>query len=129
MMMYNDIVTTHFFSPRNVTPQHLALSGMCQLEKGEKSLGDWVFVTFQCNEAEEILYFTYKVFGHPFLIAGLSVWSEYCRGKTLVEVSQLSHQTLIQDFAIPKNKQYLALFLEDLLRDMVKTWREEHGER
>lgn len=128
-MIDNEIVKEHFFSPRNITPDALPRADMLVMEKGDKSIGDWVRVTYQCNRQEEILYFTYKVFGHPYLIAGLSLYSEKMLGKQLEKLNHVSSLEIIQQFEIPKNKQYLALFLEDVFREMVMFWRGQKNEK
>jgi NifU-like protein involved in Fe-S cluster formation len=127
MIAYNALVREHFFSPRNAGFLLLESKETVFVSQGKKALGDWVDVQLCCNQSEVILYFRYKVLGHPFLIAGLSMYSEALIGKTLDEALRVSHKEMIDLLGIPKNKYYCALFLEDLMGEMVNAWREKYG--
>lgn len=128
MSEYNALVTDHFFSPRNIGNTPPEGIKVYVVKHGDRALGEYAEVRFCLNDRLDILYFNYKVLGHPYLIAGLSYLSEALKGKPLSKANTFTHEVLTEHLDIPKNKRYCALFLEDVLQDMLRKGR-DHDKR
>lgn len=127
MSPYNSLVKDHFFNPRNNETLVIDDQKAVCITVGEKALGDYIRAVLVCNAEEEILYFRYKVLGNPYLIAGISYCSDALIGKRLSEAMMFSHLHVVRELAIPKNRLYCALMVEDTVKDLISTWWKTYG--
>lgn len=129
-MKYNKLVETHFFNPKNIYDAREFTEPHISVAVGSIELGDAITLYLACNmSTQKIHRFEYKVYGSPFLIAGLSYLSEKIMGSTLSEVEALSlSEELIKVFEIPRTKQYSAYMIEDSINKLIKNWRQKYVE-
>jgi len=126
-MIYNHLVASHFFEPRNVFDGSDNYKDYIIVNSGTIALGDAIVLYFNCSlETKVISQIKFKVYGNPYLVASVSYWSEKLVGKKIDAVSSLSSQELIDDLEITQTKKYCAYMVEDVFNQAVKQWREEN---
>ena len=128
-MQYSEVVKTHFFEPKNILSQTDQVGDqMLSVSRGQISLGDAATLYVVCQPGSKVIeQLKFKVYGNPYLIAGLSYLTEMFVGSSLSEVEKkLSANLLIEQLAMPPTKHYVAYFIEDLFRELIQEWRKKH---
>ncbi len=123
MIEYNALVKEHFFNPQNVNVDNEVGEGDIEVSVGEVHYGGLIKLTLNIDASGVIQTCRYKVYGNPYLVAGLSLWSTRLQGQSIDKAKAYSHQELIDLLEIPKTKRYCALLIEDALKKAIEKWQ------
>lgn len=119
-MAYNDLVQHYFFNPQHIGALNTENEDVYRVRVGAISLGYLVQLHICVNGTGKIVDAKFKAYGNPYLIAGCAYLTEHIINKTLTEIKNLDHKQWIELLALPKIKLYVALLLEDLIKDLTQ---------
>lgn len=126
-MQNNQLVTQHFFYPQNLLQLGEEKLAQTVVELGSPQLGDALKIYLAIDKAtQQVVLFKYRVFGNPFLIAAVSVFSEQAYTMDLSELENAEFDRVFDKLAIPATKQYVIFFIEDAVKQACKEWREKY---
>jgi len=126
-MAYSDKVVDHYEHPRNVG----------SFEKGDESVGtglvgapacgDVMKLQIKVNEEGIIEDAKFKTFGCGSAIASSSLVTEWVKGKTLDEASQIKNTEIAHHLALPPVKIHCSVLAEDAIKAAIADYRKKTG--
>jgi len=115
-MAYSEKVVDHYNNPRNVG----------SLDKSDPSVGTGVVGAPECggvmklqikvNQQGVIEDAKFKTFGCGSAIASSSLATEWLKGKTIDEASQIKNTDIVQELALPPVKIHCSVLAEDAIK-------------
>jgi len=127
-MAYSDKVLDHYENPRNVgtldTNDPSVGTGMV----GAPACGDVMRLQIKVNEEGVIEDARFKTYGCGSAIASSSLLTEWVKGKTLEEASQIKNQEIADELALPPVKVHCSVLAEDAIRAAIHDYTKKQGE-
>ncbi len=121
MVRYNELLREHFLHPRR---DDFVIGIQYQITKHGSALeGELIHIYLAVNEYNVITHIYYKVLGNPFLIALLSYLSEQFTNQSIESIKNYSFSSLVELFAIPKNRRYCVMLIEDMMYEQYEQWK------
>ena len=115
-MAYSDKVVDHYNNPRNVG----------SLDKNDPSVGTGIVGAPECGDVMKLQIKVsdrgviedakFKTFGCGSAIASSSLATEWLKGKTLDEASQIKNTDIVQELALPPVKIHCSVLAEDAIK-------------
>ncbi len=127
-MAYSDKVLDHYENPRNVGSfdkgdEHVG-TGMV----GAPACGDVMKLQIKVNGEGIIEDAKFKTYGCGSAIASSSLLTEWVRGKTLDEASQIKNTQIAEELALPPVKIHCSVLAEDAIKAAISDYQEKHGQ-
>ena len=126
-MAYSDKVLDHYENPRNVgnldKDDRSVGTGMV----GAPACGDVMRLQIKVNEAGVIEDARFKTYGCGSAIASSSLLTEWVKGKTLDEASQIKNQEIADELALPPVKVHCSVLAEDAIRAAISDYTKKQG--
>ncbi|WP_018139977.1 MULTISPECIES: Fe-S cluster assembly scaffold IscU [unclassified Thioalkalivibrio] len=126
-MAYSDKVLDHYENPRNVGSfdknDDTVGTGMV----GAPACGDVMKLQIKVNDEGIIEDAKFKTYGCGSAIASSSLLTEWVRGKTLEEASQIKNTQIAEELALPPVKIHCSVLAEDAIKAAVSNYQERHG--
>jgi nitrogen fixation NifU-like protein len=127
-MSYSDKVIDHYENPRNVG----------SFDKGDDSVGTGMVGAPACgdvmklqikvdNDTGIITDARFKTYGCGSAIASSSLVTEWVKGKTLDEASELKNSQIAEELALPPVKIHCSILAEDAIKAAVNDYRNRHS--
>jgi nitrogen fixation NifU-like protein len=114
-MAYGKKVLDHYENPRNVgvldKNSHNVGTGMV----GAPACGDVMRLQIQVNDAGVIEDAKFKTYGCGSAIASSSLLTEWVKGKTLDEASQIKNTKIVEELELPPVKIHCSVLAEDAI--------------
>lgn len=127
-MAYSDKVLDHYENPRNVGSfdknDDTVGTGMV----GAPACGDVMKLQIKVNNDGIIEDAKFKTYGCGSAIASSSLLTEWVRGKTLEEASQIKNTQIAEELALPPVKIHCSVLAEDAIKAAVSNYQERHSE-
>ncbi|WP_028484106.1 Fe-S cluster assembly scaffold IscU [Thioalkalivibrio sp. ALE17] len=127
-MAYSDKVLDHYENPRNVGSfdknDDTVGTGMV----GAPACGDVMKLQIKVNDEGIIEDAKFKTYGCGSAIASSSLLTEWVRGKTLEEASQIKNTQIAEELALPPVKIHCSVLAEDAIKAAVSNYQERHGQ-
>lgn len=126
-MAYDKKVIDHFERPRNVgsfdknDPQ--VGTGLV----GAPACGDVMKLQIKVNSAGEIEDAKFKTFGCLAAIASSSVVTEWVKGKTLDQASEIRNTDIAKELVLPPVKIHCSILAEDAIKEAIKDYRSKNA--
>lgn len=117
-MMYNELTTCCFFSPKHVGIIDLA-NPLCAFYQGGNKREDSFELYLLCNKSGMVIKACFKAYGNPYLIAGAEWLCQQLEGHLIGSQQGISATVFIEQFAIPADRHSVALVLEDGYLEIV----------
>ena len=118
-MAYGKKVLDHYENPRNVgvldKNSHNVGTGMV----GAPACGDVMRLQIQVNDTGVIEDAKFKTYGCGSAIASSSLLTEWVKGKTLDEASQIKNTEIVEELELPPVKIHCSVLAEDAIKAAI----------
>jgi nitrogen fixation NifU-like protein len=115
-MAYSDKVIDHYNNPRNVGSMDKNDPNVGTGVVGAPECGDVMKLQIKVNQEGVIEDAKFKTFGCGSAIASSSLATEWLKGKTVDEASQIKNTDIVQELALPPVKIHCSVLAEDAIK-------------
>ena len=124
-MPYSDKVLDHFNKPRNVGsfPRELSTVGTGMV--GAPECGDVMKLQIKVENGT-IVDAKFKTFGCGSAIASSSLATEWLKGKTLDEASEIKNVAIVNELNLPPVKIHCSVLAEDAIKSAIANYKQKH---
>ncbi|WP_018138884.1 MULTISPECIES: Fe-S cluster assembly scaffold IscU [unclassified Thioalkalivibrio] len=127
-MAYSDKVLDHYENPRNVGSFDKNDDSVGTGMVGAPACGDVMKLQIKVNDEGVIEDAKFKTYGCGSAIASSSLLTEWVRGKTLDEASQIKNTQIAEELALPPVKIHCSVLAEDAIKAAISNYQERHGQ-
>ncbi|MBG23056.1 MAG: Fe-S cluster assembly scaffold IscU [Idiomarinaceae bacterium] len=126
-MAYSEKVIDHYENPRNVggfdKNDPSVVTGMV----GAPACGDVMKLQLKINDAGIIEDAKFKTYGCGSAIASSSLVTEWVKGKSIEEASQLKNTQIAEELALPPVKIHCSILAEDAIKAALDDYKKKHA--
>jgi nitrogen fixation NifU-like protein len=115
-MAYSEKVVDHYNNPRNVGSMDKSDPSVGTGVVGAPECGDVMKLQIKVNQQGVIEDAKFKTFGCGSAIASSSLATEWLKGKTIDEASQIKNTDIVQELALPPVKIHCSVLAEDAIK-------------
>ena len=127
-MAYSRQVIDHYENPRNG----------CSFDKGDTSVGTGMVGAPACGDVMRLQIKVnpdtgviedarFKTYGCGSAIASSSLVTEWVKGKTLAQATELKNSQIADELALPPVKIHCSILAEDAIKAAVEDYRKKHA--
>jgi nitrogen fixation NifU-like protein len=126
-MAYSDKVLDHYENPRNVgtldkDDPHVG-TGMV----GAPACGDVMKLQIKVSDDGVIEDAKFKTYGCGSAIASSSLVTEWLKGKTLDQASEIKNSAIAEELALPPVKIHCSVLAEDAIKSAIADLKNKQG--
>jgi len=121
-MAYSEKVLDHYENPRNVGALDKGDSDVGTGMVGAPACGDVMRLQIKVNDEGVIEDAKFKTYGCGSAIASSSLLTEWVKGKTLEEATQIKNVDLAEELALPPVKIHCSVLAEDAIKAAIKDY-------
>jgi nitrogen fixation NifU-like protein len=126
-MAYSTQVLDHYNNPRNVGSYKKGEDDVGVGLVGAPSCGDVLQLSIKVDkETGVITDAKFKTYGCGSAIASSSLITEWIKGKTLEQATELTNSTIAEHLALPPVKIHCSILAEDAIKAAVEDYRKRH---
>lgn len=118
-MAYSDKVLDHYENPRNVGALDKDSTNVGTGMVGAPACGDVMRLQIQVDENDVISDAKFKTYGCGSAIASSSLLTEWVKGKTLDEATQIKNTDIAEELALPPVKIHCSVLAEDAIKAAI----------
>ena len=118
-MAYGKKVLDHYENPRNVGVLDKDATNVGTGMVGAPACGDVMRLQIQVNEEGVIEEAKFKTYGCGSAIASSSLLTEWVKGKTLDEASQIKNTEIVDELELPPVKIHCSVLAEDAIKAAI----------
>jgi nitrogen fixation protein NifU and related proteins len=118
-MAYSKKVLDHYENPRNVGILDKDASNVGTGMVGAPACGDVMRLQIQINDDGVIEEAKFKTYGCGSAIASSSLLTEWVKGKTLDEASQIKNTEIVEELELPPVKIHCSVLAEDAIKAAI----------
>ena len=118
-MAYGKKVLDHYENPRNVGVLDKDANNVGTGMVGAPACGDVMRLQIQVNEEGVIEEAKFKTYGCGSAIASSSLLTEWVKGKTLDEASQIKNTEIVDELELPPVKIHCSVLAEDAIKAAI----------
>mgnify|MGYP002713046925 CR=1 FL=1 len=122
-MAYSDKVMDHYENPRNVGAFDKGEGSVGTGMVGAPACGDVMRLQIKVNEQGVIEDARFKTYGCGSAIASSSLVTEWVKGKTLDEASQIKNSQIAEELALPPVKIHCSVLAEDAIKAAIDDFK------
>ena len=122
-MAYGKKVLDHYENPRNVGVLDKDASNVGTGMVGAPACGDVMRLQIQINDDGVIEEAKFKTYGCGSAIASSSLLTEWVKGKTLDEASQIKNTEIVEELELPPVKIHCSVLAEDAIKAAIKDYK------
>jgi len=115
-MAYGKKVLDHYENPRNVGVLDKEANNVGTGMVGAPACGDVMRLQIQVNDDGVIEEAKFKTYGCGSAIASSSLLTEWVKGKTLDEASQIKNTEIVEELELPPVKIHCSVLAEDAIK-------------
>jgi len=119
-MAYSEKVIDHYENPRNVGNLDKDAKNVGTGMVGAPACGDVMRLQIQVNDNGVIEDAKFKTYGCGSAIASSSLLTEWVKGKTLQEASQIKNTEIAEELALPPVKVHCSVLAEDAIKAAIE---------
>jgi nitrogen fixation protein NifU and related proteins len=127
-MAYSDKVLDHYENPRNVGALDKDSTSVGTGMVGAPACGDVMRLQIQVDENDVISDAKFKTYGCGSAIASSSLLTEWVKGKTLSEATQIKNTDIAEELALPPVKVHCSVLAEDAIKAAISDLRSKRSE-
>ncbi len=118
-MSYGNKVLDHYENPRNVGSMDKGDSSVGTGMVGAPACGDVMKLQIKVNDDGVIEDAKFKTYGCGSAIASSSLLTEWVKGKTLDEASQIKNSEIAEELELPPVKVHCSVLAEDAIKAAI----------
>ena len=118
-MAYGKKVLDHYENPRNVGVLDKKANNVGTGMVGAPACGDVMRLQIQVNDDGVIEEAKFKTYGCGSAIASSSLLTEWVKGKTLDEASQIKNTEIVEELELPPVKIHCSVLAEDAIKAAI----------
>lgn len=128
-MAYGEKVLDHYENPRNVGSMDKDDAQVGTGMVGAPACGDVMKLQIKVNDNGVIEDAKFKTYGCGSAIASSSLLTEWVRGKTLDQASQIRNTDIAEELALPPVKIHCSVLAEDAIRAAIDDYQGKQPEK
>lgn len=125
-MAYSNKVIDHYENPRNVGSFAKSDTDVGTGMVGAPACGDVMKLQIKVENGT-ITDAKFKTYGCGSAIASSSLVTEWLKGKTLYEATEIKNTAIAEELALPPVKIHCSILAEDAIKAAVKDYKDKHG--
>lgn len=122
-MAYSDKVLSHYENPRNVGSLDKNDASVGTGMVGAPACGDVMRLSIKVNKDGVIEDAKFKTYGCGSAIASSSLLTEWVKGKTLEEATQIKNSDIAEELALPPVKIHCSVLAENSIKAAIEDYR------
>ena len=122
-MAYGEKVLDHYENPRNVGTLDKEDANVGTGMVGAPACGDVMKLQIKVGQDGVIEDAKFKTYGCGSAIASSSLLTEWVKGKTLDEASQIKNSDIAEELALPPVKIHCSVLAEDAIRAAIDDYQ------
>ncbi len=127
-MAYSEKVVDHYENPRNVGSFDKDDSSVGTGMVGAPACGDVMKLQIKVNPQNGMIEDArFKTYGCGSAIASSSLVTEWVKGKTLDQATEIKNSEIAQELALPPVKIHCSILAEDAIKAAVEDYRQKHA--
>ena len=126
-MAYSDKVLDHYENPRNVGSFDKGDRQIGTGMVGAPACGDVMKLQIKVSDAGVIEEARFKTYGCGSAIASSSLLTEWVKGKTLDEASQIKNTEIVEELALPPVKIHCSVLAEDAIKAAIEDYQSKNA--
>ena len=119
-MAYSDKVLDHYENPRNVGSFDKSDPNVGTGMVGAPACGDVMKLQIKVSDQGKIEDAKFKTYGCGSAIASSSLVTEWLKGKTLDQASEIKNPAIAEELALPPVKIHCSVLAEDAIKAAVE---------
>ena len=129
-MAYSEKVVDHYENPRNVGSFDKSDEDVGTGMVGAPACGDVMKLQIKVNPTTKVIEDAkFKTYGCGSAIASSSLVTEWVKGRTLDEASNIKNSQIAEELALPPVKIHCSILAEDAIKAAVEDYRKKLSER
>jgi nitrogen fixation NifU-like protein len=125
-MAYSEKVLDHYENPRNVGSFDKADTSVGTGMVGAPACGDVMKLQIKVNDNGIIEDARFKTYGCGSAIASSSLLTEWVKGKSLEEASQIKNSQIAEELALPPVKVHCSVLAEDAIKAAISDFKQKN---
>ena len=126
-MAYGKKVLDHYENPRNVGVLDKDASNVGTGMVGAPACGDVMRLQIQVNDKGVIEDAKFKTYGCGSAIASSSLLTEWVKGKTVDEASEIKNTEIVEELELPPVKIHCSVLAEDAIKAAIDDLKSKVG--
>ena len=126
-MAYGKKVLDHYENPRNVGVLDKDATNVGTGMVGAPACGDVMRLQIQVNDKGVIEDAKFKTYGCGSAIASSSLLTEWVKGKTVDEASEIKNTEIVEELELPPVKIHCSVLAEDAIKAAIDDLRSKAG--
>jgi len=126
-MAYSDKVLDHYNNPRNVGSMDKASKNVGTGIVGAPECGDVMKLQIEVNDAGEIIDAKFKTYGCGSAIASSSLLTEWVKGRSLEEATQIKNTDIVEELGLPPVKIHCSVLAEDAIKAAIEDIKQKRA--
>jgi len=126
-MAYGKKVLDHYENPRNVGVLDKDATNVGTGMVGAPACGDVMRLQIQVNDKGVIEDAKFKTYGCGSAIASSSLLTEWVKGKTVDEASEIKNTEIVEELELPPVKIHCSVLAEDSIKAAISDLKSKAG--
>lgn len=126
-MAYGEKVLDHYENPRNVGSFEKSDTDVGTGMVGAPACGDVMKLQIKVNGEGVIEDARFKTYGCGSAIASSSLLTEWVKGKTLEQASEIKNSDIAEELALPPVKIHCSVLAEDAIKAAIDDYKSKQG--
>ena len=126
-MAYGKKVLDHYENPRNVGVLDKDASNVGTGMVGAPACGDVMRLQIKVNDSGVIEDAKFKTYGCGSAIASSSLLTEWVKGKTVDEASEIKNTEIVEELELPPVKIHCSVLAEDAIKAAINDLKSKAG--
>ena len=122
-MSYSDKVLDHYENPRNVGAFEKGDVSVGTGMVGAPACGDVMRLQIKVDDNGVIEDVCFKTYGCGSAIASSSLLTEWVKGKTLEQASEIKNSQIAEELALPPVKIHCSVLAEDAIKAAISDYK------
>ena len=127
-MAYSDKVIDHYENPRNVGKMDEKDVNVGTGMVGAPACGDVMRLQIKVNDAGVIEDAKFKTYGCGSAIASSSLLTEWVKGRSLDEATEIKNKDIADELGLPPVKIHCSVLAEDAIKAAIEDVKNKRGE-
>jgi len=126
-MPYSDKLMDHFNNPRNVGSLDKNSENVGTGIVGAPECGDVLKLQIEVDQDGRITDAKFKTFGCGSAIAASSLATEWLKGRTVEQATELRNTEIAEELSLPPVKIHCSVLAEDAVKAAIEDWKRKHA--
>lgn len=126
-MAYSEKLIDHFNNPRNVGSLDKASQNVGTGIVGAPECGDVMKLQIEVAGDGTIKDAKFKTYGCGSAIAASSLATEWLKGKSVNEATDLKNTAIASELSLPPVKIHCSVLAEDAVKAAIEDWKKKNG--